>query len=80
MKEIVEYIVKQLVTNVDAVEVTEQTGEDAVITIKVSVADEDMGKVIGKGGRIATAIRAIVKSASSNSGKRYFVKIGEREA
>jgi hypothetical protein len=65
---------------VDAVEVTEQTGEDAVITIKVSVADEDMGKVIGKGGRIATAIRAIVKSASSNSGKRYFVKIGEREA
>jgi len=79
MKDIVEYIVKQLVSNVDAVAVTEEN-LDGVITIKVLVADEDMGKVIGKGGRIASAIRAIVKSASSNTGKKYFVKIGEREA
>ena len=79
MKEIVEYIVKQLVSNVEAVEVTEQN-LDEVITIQVSVANKDMGKVIGKGGRIASAIRAIVKSASSNTGKKYFVKIGEREA
>jgi predicted RNA-binding protein YlqC (UPF0109 family) len=80
MKQIVEYIVKQLVSNVEAVEVTEQDNLDEGITIRVTVADEDMGKVIGKGGRIASAIRAIVKSASSNTGKKYFVKIGEREA
>lgn len=79
MKEIVEYIVKQLVSNVDAVAVTEED-LDGVITIKVVVADEDMGKVIGKGGRIATSIRSIIKAASSNTGKKYFVKIGEREA
>jgi predicted RNA-binding protein YlqC (UPF0109 family) len=70
MKQIVEYIVKQLVSNVEAVEVTEQDNLDEGITIRVTVADEDMGKVIGKGGRIASAIRAI----------GYFVKIGEREA
>ena len=80
MKEIVEYIVKQLVANVDAVTVTEQSLEEGAITIQVSVATDDMGKVIGKGGRIASAIRAIIKSASSNTGKKYFVKIGEREA
>ena len=80
MKEIVEYIVKELVSKKDEVEVTELTAEDGTIEIRAIVASEDMGKVIGKGGRIANAIRAIVKSASSNTGKKYFVKIGEREA
>ena len=79
MENIVEYIVKQLVTNKDAVEVSTSEESENVITIKVKVADEDMGRVIGKGGKIASAIRAIVRSASSNSGKKYFVKIGERE-
>ncbi|MGD9901387.1 MAG: KH domain-containing protein [Spirochaetales bacterium] len=79
MEKIVEFIVKELVANKDAVSVTSIEEGDNNITIKVTVADEDMGKVIGKGGKIASAIRAIIRSASSNTGKKYFVKIGERE-
>jgi len=79
VKEIVEYIVLQLVSNKDSVKITEEEVEGVVI-IHVSVADSDMGKIIGKGGRIASAIRTIIKSASTSTGKKYFVKIGEREA
>ena len=80
MKDIVEYIVRQLVSDQESVNVTEEVEEENVFVIKVSVASEDMGKIIGKGGKIASAIRAIIKSASSNTGKKYFVKIGDREA
>ena len=80
MEEIVEYIVKKLVTNADAVEITSVNEDETTVVIKVIVADEDMGRVIGKNGKIAQAIRSIIKSASSNTGIRYFVKIGEREA
>ncbi len=79
MENVVEYIVKQLVSNEDAVSIT-SSEEGNTVTILVKVADEDMGKVIGKGGKIAQSIRAIIKSISANSGKRYFVKIGEKEA
>ena len=80
MKDIVEYIIRQLVSDQDSVNITEEAEEENVFIIKVSVASEDMGKIIGKGGKIASAIRAIIKSASSNTGKKYFVKIGDREA
>lgn len=80
VKEIVEYIIRQLVSDQESVEITEQEEEANVFIIKVSVASEDMGKIIGKGGKIASAIRSIIKSASSNTGKKYFVKIGDREA
>jgi uncharacterized protein len=80
VKDIVEYIIRQLVSDQEAVNVTEEAEEENVFIIKVSVASEDMGKIIGKGGKIASAIRAIIKSASSNTGKKYFVKIGDREA
>lgn len=80
MEKVVEYIVKQLVTDVEQVQVTSVKEDDTTVVIKVMVADEDMGRVIGKGGKIASAIRAIIKSASSNTGIRYFVKIGEKEA
>lgn len=79
MEQIVKYIVEQLVSNKEAVEVTSEQESEDTIVIKAIVDPEDMGKVIGKNGRIAGAIRAIIKSASSNTGKRYFVKIGERE-
>ena len=71
MKEIVEYIVLQLVSNKESVKITEEEVE-GVVTIHVSVADSDMGKIIGKGGRIASAIRTIIKSASTITGKKYF--------
>ena len=74
MKELVEVIAKALVDNPDEVVVTEE-GNGRNITIKLHVAQSDMGKVIGKQGRIAKAIRAVVKAASSNDNKRVDVEI-----
>ena len=78
MEEIVKYIVDKLVSNKEAVCVeTEEKERETVITVKV--AKEDMGKVIGRNGKIATSIRAIVKTASNGTGKKYFVKFNEAE-
>ncbi|MBP5310699.1 MAG: KH domain-containing protein [Lachnospiraceae bacterium] len=74
MRELVEVIAKNLVDNPDEVVVTEE-GNGRNITIKLHVAQSDMGKVIGKQGRIAKAIRAVVKAASSNDNKRVDVEI-----
>ncbi len=74
MKELVEVIAKALVDAPDEVVVTE-TVEDDVIRIELRVADDDMGKVIGKQGRIAKAIRSVVKAASSKGDKRVIVDI-----
>ena len=74
MKELVEVIAKALVDNPEEVVVTESMkGEDTLIELKVSPAD--MGKVIGKQGRIAKAIRTVVKAASSKSPKKVIVDI-----
>ena len=70
MEELVEYIVKCLVDHEDAVQIrTEREGSE--ISIIVNVADDDIGKVIGKNGRIAQSIRAIVKSVSAKEKIRY---------
>ena len=74
MVELVKYIVENLVQDKDSVMVQEVEKETETV-IEVTVAEQDKGKVIGKNGRIAQSIRAIVKSASSDSGKRYFVEI-----
>ena len=72
MKELVEVIAKALVDNPDEVVVTESMkGEDTLIELKVSPAD--MGKVIGKQGRIAKAIRSVVKAAASKEDKKVIV-------
>ena len=76
MKELVEYIVKNLVNNENAVSVTE-TEENGETVIHVQVAEEDMGRVIGKGGKVASGIRAIVKSISTRAGQKVFVKFGD---
>ncbi len=74
MKELVEVIAKALVDNPDEVVVTESIkGEDTLIELKVSPAD--MGKVIGKQGRIAKAIRSVVKAAASKEEKKVIVEI-----
>ena len=74
MKELVEVIAKALVDNPDEVIVTEsQKGEDTLIELKVAAAD--MGKVIGKQGRIAKAIRSVVKAAASKEDKKVIVEI-----
>jgi len=74
MKELVEIIAKSLVDAPDEVVVTETTDDDT-IKIELSVAPEDMGKVIGKQGRIAMAIRTVVKAASSKEDKKVIVDI-----
>ena len=77
MKDIVEYIVKSLVKDKDSVSVT-QIEEEGEIIVQVKVADDDIGRVIGRKGKIASSIRAIVKSISSSK-KKVFVKFGENE-
>ena len=74
MKELVEVIAKSLVDNPDEVVVTEKdTGKALVLELKV--ASSDMGKVIGKQGRIAKAIRAVVKAAAAKEDKKVIVDI-----
>ena len=74
MKELVEVIAKSLVEHPEEVVVTEkETGKSTVIELKV--AQSDMGKVIGKQGRIAKAIRSVVKAAASKSDKKVIVDI-----
>ena len=74
MKELVELIAKSMVDDPNAVEVNEVEGEKSTI-IELKVAQEDMGKVIGKQGRIAKAIRTVVKAAAIKSDKRVVVEI-----
>jgi predicted RNA-binding protein YlqC (UPF0109 family) len=74
MKELVEVIAKALVDNPDEVVVTEKT-EGKNVTVELHVAASDMGKVIGKQGRIAKAIRSVVKAASTGDNKRVDVDI-----
>lgn len=74
MKELVEVIAKSLVENPDKVVVT-QTEDDKAIVVELKVAQADMGKVIGKQGRIAKAIRSVVKAASAKETKKVLVDI-----
>ena len=74
MKELVDYIVKSLVDNPEFVEVNETSGT-SVIILEISVGATDIGKVIGKEGRIANAIRTIVKAAAAKSDKKVTVEI-----
>lgn len=74
MQELVKVLAKALVENPDAVEV-ETVEEDSRTVLKLHVAQEDMGRVIGKQGRIAKAIRTIVKSAATRENKKVTVDI-----
>jgi predicted RNA-binding protein YlqC (UPF0109 family) len=74
LKQTVEFIVRQLVDSPDDVEVVEIPGDDAV-TYEVRVAPDDLGKVIGKQGRIANAIRTVVKAVAMKDKQKVFVEI-----
>ena len=74
MKELLEFIAKSLVEDASAVSV-EVVETDDVMTLKLHVAEGDMGKVIGKQGRIAKAIRTVIRSASAKAGKKVIVDI-----
>ena len=74
MKELVEYMAKSLVDDPEQVEVREiRAGPSTVI--KLHVAPEDMGRVIGKSGRVANAMRALLKVAAAKAGKRAVLEI-----
>ncbi len=76
MKELIEYIAKALVDNPDAVKVTEIEGEKTSV-IELSVAKEDLGKIIGKQGRTARSMRTILNAASTKNNKRAVLEILE---
>ena len=74
MKELVEVIAKALVDHPEEV-VVSQTETDRTITLELRVAQSDMGKVIGKQGRIAKSIRTVVKAAAAKDDKKVIVEI-----
>ena len=74
MKELVEYIARSLATNPDAVKVTESV-EDGQVILRLEVAPEDKGKVIGRQGRVAQAIRVLVRVAAIKQGTRALLEI-----
>ena len=76
MRELVEVLAQSLVDHPEKVTVQE-TEKDNEILLELKVAQEDMGKVIGKQGRIAKAIRAVVKAAASKTDKKVIVEIGQ---
>ena len=79
MENLVKYIVCELVENKDIVEVSSFEESEKVTILTIKTAENDIGKVIGKDGKVARSIRTIVKSASAKTGKRFIVKIGERD-
>ena len=74
MKDLLEYVVKSLVNNPDSVRIDESENDGEVV-FEVRVAPEDMGRIIGKGGRIAKAVRSLMKAASFKENKRVNVEI-----
>ncbi len=74
MRDLLLFVARSLVDHPDAVQVTETEGPEAII-LELSVAPDDMGKVIGKQGRIAKAIRSVVRAATPRDGKPVFVDI-----
>ena len=73
MKDILETIIKNLVDNKESVSINEIEGETSVV-FEVKVADSDMGKVIGKQGKIANAIRTVMKAAAAKESKKVSVE------
>lgn len=74
MKDLLEYLARGLVEQPDAVQVNEVEEGDATV-LELSVADDDYGNVIGRGGRTASALRAVIKSAGAKRSRRVFVDI-----
>ncbi|MBC7341753.1 MAG: KH domain-containing protein [Clostridia bacterium] len=74
MQELLKFLASALVDHPEAVEVKEVQGERSVI-LELRVAPEDMGKVIGKQGRIANALRTVIKAAGARDGKKVVVEI-----
>jgi predicted RNA-binding protein YlqC (UPF0109 family) len=75
MKELLDYLVRELVDEPDAVKVEEFEEDDGTLVLELSVGDDDYGKVIGRGGRTANALRLVVKAAAVKEDRRVLVDI-----
>lgn len=75
MKELLEYLARELVDDPDAVSVEEFEEDDGTLVLELSVAEDDYGKVIGRGGRTANALRLVVKAAAVKEDRRVLVDI-----
>lgn len=79
VRELCEYLVLGLVDEPDQVNVTVEMTDDAIV-LRINVAPEDRGKVIGKGGRVVRAIRSVVRAGAVKSGRRVLVEVDETPA
>ena len=79
MKDLVEYIAKSIVNSPDDVVATEETTEDEGILIKLQVADDDKGRIIGKQGKIIKAIRNLLKIKAIKENKRFSLNLKEEQ-
>jgi hypothetical protein len=77
MKELIEFIAKSLVENPDAVTISEEESEDGSILVKLAAAQEDMGRIIGKQGRTAKAMRTLLNAKATRENRRATLQIME---
>ena len=75
MQELLEYLARALVDDPDAVVVEQFDEDDGSVVLELSVGEDDYGKVIGRGGRTANALRTVLKAAAVKEGRRVFVDI-----
>jgi hypothetical protein len=78
LKDLLEYIVKEIVSEPKKVKVVETAESDGTVHLALSVSEDDMGTVIGKGGRTIVAIRSLLKTAAAKAGQRVFLELEEK--
>jgi predicted RNA-binding protein YlqC (UPF0109 family) len=77
MKELIAFIAKSLVENPEAITISEEEGEDGTVLVKLAAAQEDMGRIIGKQGRTAKAMRTLLNAKATRENKRASLQIME---
>ncbi len=75
MRELLDFLARSLVADPEAVEVTEVEEIDGEVVLELEVAEDDLGRVIGRGGRVANALRSVLKAAATREEKRVVVDI-----
>ena len=80
MEELLKFVVSSLVQNAEEVSIDTRAENEKTFVVTVKVAKDDLGRVIGKNGKVADSIRTIIRSATIQSGKKYIIKFGEKEA
>jgi uncharacterized protein len=75
VRDLLEFLARSLVSDPDAVKVTEVEEIEGEVVLELEVAEEDLGRVIGRGGRVANALRTVIKAAATRAAKRAIVEI-----